>query len=90
VVSFRQKEGGGRLAVNRGYVEVLDDAVTVLTHTAESPNDIDCARARRALERGRRRLAAAARDPGIDVVRAEYAVRRALARLAAAGEAAVQ
>ncbi len=31
----------GRLAVNRGFLEVMDDNITVLTETAEGPEEID-------------------------------------------------
>ena len=76
----------GKLAVNRGFLEVLDDKVTVLTETAESPDEVDVERARKALERAEARLAAQGNDPNLDIKRAEYALRRAIARINTAGK----
>jgi len=89
VVSFSfagvQSKGQSSVAVNRGFFEVLDDSVTVLTETAERGGSVDVERAQRALVRGRDRLEQSNKDPNIDVARAEYAIRRALSRLSAAG-----
>lgn len=87
-VGSRQALGGKgsrQMAVNRGFFEVLDDEVTVLTETAEMGNEVDVQRARESLKRANERLERSWKDPSIDVARAEYAARRALARLAAAG-----
>jgi F-type H+-transporting ATPase subunit epsilon len=77
---------GGRraaIAVNGGWLEILDNQVTVLTDTAERPGEIDVARAERALKRAQDRSS----DPGpdIDVDRCLRALARALARLDTAG-----
>lgn len=74
------------MAINRGFVEVLDDVVTVLTETCESGDDIDSERANEALSRARKRLQEAQASSNVDVARAEYALQRALARLRAAGK----
>lgn len=71
----------GTLAVNRGFVEVLDDRVTVLTETAEAADEIDIERARKALKRAQDRLLSSDPSGNTDVARAEYAIHRALARL---------
>lgn len=81
ILVFTAGKESGRLSVNRGFVEVLNDLVTVLTETAERPEEIDFERARLAAERAEQRLAARGIDPNLDVVRAEYALRRALSRL---------
>ncbi|MBM4354141.1 MAG: F0F1 ATP synthase subunit epsilon [Deltaproteobacteria bacterium] len=73
------------LALNRGFVEVLNDQVRVMTETCEVGGEIDIERAQKAAERARERLAQASRDAGIDVTRAEYALKRALIRLKVAG-----
>jgi F-type H+-transporting ATPase subunit epsilon len=75
-----------RVAINRGFVEVLDDQITVLSETCEEPDEIDVERAEIARKRAQELLSKAASDDKIDAARAEYALRRALARLQAAGK----
>ena len=72
-----------RLALNGEVVEILPDRVRVLATTAETADEIDGERARRALERAGERLQG--ESPAIDVARAQRAIARARARLAAAG-----
>ncbi len=82
-------EVGGKptqVAINRGFVEVLDDQITVLSETCEEPDEIDVERAEVARDRAQERLGKSASDDQVDVARAEYALRRALARLQAAGK----
>ena len=62
-------------ALNGGFMEVFKNQVTVLAHSIESIADIDYDRARRALERAKRRLRS--RDPAIDLTRAMAAWDRA-------------
>jgi F-type H+-transporting ATPase subunit epsilon len=69
--------------LSRGFLEVLNDHVRIVTDTAERASEIDVARAQAALERAQRRLAAA-HEPGLDVARALAAFERATARLTAA------
>lgn len=72
------KDNTGRelfYAVSGGFMEVFKNQVTVLAHSIESVPDIDYDRARRALERAKRRLGS--RDPAVDVTRAMAAWRRA-------------
>ncbi len=70
-----------QLAVNRGFFEVIDDEVRVLTETCETPDEVDEGRAEDALKRARDRLDEAAKQDGIDVARATAAVQRATARI---------
>ena len=44
------------LATNDGFMEVHDDVVTVVTQTAEEPDEIDVVRAKTAFERAEREL----------------------------------
>ena len=55
---FSYKQGGAvyHLAVNWGYFEVENDAVTVLVETAERADEIDLARAQAALGRAEEAL----------------------------------
>lgn len=79
VLVARQPDGTDLFyAVNGGFVEVLDDRVTVLAQTAERDDEIDEDRAGAARERAEQRLRKPAAD--IDLMRAEAALDRALAR----------
>jgi F-type H+-transporting ATPase subunit epsilon len=67
------------LAVGAGFLVVQKERVTVLTRSAERPEDIDKERAARAKERAEKRLQN--RTPEVDVPRAQAALQRALARM---------
>lgn len=71
------------LAVSWGFAEVLPNRCIILVQTAERAEEIDLARAERALERAEERLKKAS-DPTVDADRAREAYDRALARLHAA------
>ena len=81
-LQYRQGEEDHFLAVHWGFLEVLDDTVTVLAETAERPQDIDLSRAESALVRAKARLEEF--GASYDVDRAQQAVARAEARLRAA------
>jgi F-type H+-transporting ATPase subunit epsilon len=67
------------VAIVRGFAEVLGDRVTILAETAERADEIDLQRAKDALARAEKRLAA--NDPNIDWDRANIALQRALIRI---------
>lgn len=62
-----------------GFVEILQDRVTVLAEACEWPEEIDVNRANEAKIRAERRLAGGEGD--INYTRAEMALRRALIRI---------
>ena len=74
-------EGGGAtlIAVHRGFVEVSNDRVSILSDTAELARDIDVPRAEAAKSQAEERLRAAPDDAV-----AAAALERALVRLATA------
>jgi F-type H+-transporting ATPase subunit epsilon len=80
------KQGGKteHLAVSGGFAEVTGAKVTVVAEAAEFGREIDIERARRALERAEKRLAAA-KTEAIDYTRAEAALRRSIMRMKVAG-----
>jgi F-type H+-transporting ATPase subunit epsilon len=82
---LRYRPVGGRMsdpiAVIRGFAEVLQDRVTVLAETAERADEIDIERAKAALERAEKRIAAGAGTTDIDWDRATAALQRAMVRL---------
>ncbi len=67
------------IAISNGWVEVLPDRVRVLAERAEFGNEVDLARAEKAMERAMERLS----HPidGTDVARALNAMHRAQARI---------
>ncbi len=78
-------DGGSHLemAVGEGFLVVTPKSTTLLVDTAETKEEIDVERARRAMQRARERLSAS--DTEVDAVRAEAALKRAIARLKLAG-----
>jgi F-type H+-transporting ATPase subunit epsilon len=73
------------VAVSGGFAEVRNDKVIILADVAETPADIDRARAERARDRAEARLAGRASHEEIDYTRALSALARALTRLRVAG-----
>lgn len=74
-----KKDGKERIAaISDGYVSVTKEKTTVITDSAEWPEEIDIERAKRAKERAEKRLK---EREGVDILRAELALHRALNRL---------
>jgi F-type H+-transporting ATPase subunit epsilon len=82
---LRYRIAGGALsepiAVIRGFAEVLQDRVTVLAETAERAEEIDVERAKAALERAQKRIAAGTSASEMDWERATASLQRAMVRL---------
>jgi F-type H+-transporting ATPase subunit epsilon len=70
--------------VSGGFAEVTGKKVTIVAEAAEMGREIDIERARRAMERAEKRLAAA-KTESLDWARAEAALRRAIMRMKVAG-----
>ena len=83
-VMYRTGREEHHLAVSGGFAEVGPDHVTILTETAERPEEIDLDRARAAHGRAEQRLRSTAVEE-TDVDRALSALARARARLQTAG-----
>lgn len=78
------KDGEERVAAAvNGYISVEKDKTTIITDSAEWPDEIDVERAEEAKLRAEKRLRE--RPEGLDIDRAELALRRALNRLDVAG-----
>ena len=65
--------------VSEGYIHINQESVTLLTDTAEWPEEIDANRAKRAEERARERLQGQLSH--MEYVRSKAALQRALSRL---------
>ena len=69
-------------ALHGGFVEILQDSVTILAEVAEWPEEIDVERAIEAQKRAERRLAE--NPQGTNIARATLALKRSVARIEAA------
>jgi F-type H+-transporting ATPase subunit epsilon len=79
-LDIRRADGStDAMAVCGGFVEVLDNKVTVLSDSAELVSEIDLTRAQEAVRRAEERIAAHA--PDIDMDRAQAAMIRAINRI---------
>ena len=72
------EESKKEAALHSGFIQILQDEITILAETVEWPEEIDENRAKEAQLRAERRLAM--KDPNINVQRAEMALHRALTR----------
>lgn len=80
-----KKDGEERIAaLLDGFIEILDEEVTILAESCEWPEEIDIHRAEEAKLRAERRLRGEFGE--INEARAEIALRRALTRLEIAKE----
>lgn len=78
-LELRRADGGSdAMALTGGFVEVLDNTVTVLAQTAELAQEIDPERAEKAVKRAEERLTTGS---DVDMDRAQAALKRALNRL---------
>lgn len=84
IVRITEPEGIKLAALYAGFIEVLQDSVTVLAEVAEWPDEIDINRANEAKIRAERRLSSA--DSESDEVRAKMALMRSLTRIELAGK----
>lgn len=79
VLRIHSAEGVKEAALLSGFVEVLQDSITILAESVEWPEEIDANRAREAKVRAERRLHDNSGDT--DYNRAELALKRAIVRL---------
>lgn len=81
ILSIINGEETLKATVFGGFANVEPDCITILSDTAEWPDEIDEKRAEAAKERAERRLKDSTNET--DIARAELALRRALVRLEA-------
>ncbi len=79
VLTITDGETQTKAALHAGFVEILQDGVTILAEVIEWADEIDETRAEKALDRAQERLRA--KDPKTDIARAETALLRAMARI---------
>lgn len=68
-----------KAAILGGFIEILQERITVLAEDANWPEEIDVERAKAAEQRAKERLSK--KETGLDVVRAEASLKRAMARI---------
>ena len=84
IITYKASGETHTLSVAWGFMEVLQDKVTILAEAAERPDEIDTARAQQSKERAEERLKS--NDPAVNYDRAEDALKRAETRLDVAKE----
>ncbi len=86
VIRYTDAQGTERYVfVNGGFAEALPDKVTVLAESSERSSEVDLERAKAALERSEKRLAADRSRENIDFNRASASLERATVRIRLAG-----
>ena len=79
VLTITDGEEKKEAALHAGFVEILQDKVTILAEVIEWRGEIDEKRAEAAYERAKGRIQG--KDPKTDIARAETALLRAMARI---------
>jgi len=85
-LAYRKNGSWRYLAVSWGYVEVRPETVIVLAETAERAEEIDVARAERARDRARERLATWGEEEPMDISEIEAALAGAMTRIEVAAK----
>lgn len=79
ILTITQDDEVKEAALHAGFVQILQDEVTILAEIIEWPEEIDAQRAEAARERAEERLKNHSSE--IDIARAEVALQRAMARI---------
>ena len=79
VLKITSQEDAKKAALHSGFVEILQDSITILAEVIEWPEEIDEKRAEAAKERAEKLIRE--HNPQTDMVRAEAALQRAIARI---------
>lgn len=82
ILRIHEKDTVKEAALMSGFIQILQDSVTILAESVEWPDEIDSNRAKEAEIRARRRIE---EGSGIDMNRAELALKKALIRQTLAG-----
>lgn len=77
VLRIHEKDTVKEAALLSGFIQILQDSVTILAESVEWPEEIDANRAKEAEIRAKRRIE---EGSGIDMNRAELALKRAIIR----------
>lgn len=81
IMKIHEQEGVKLAALHAGFVEILQDKVTILAEIAEWPEEIDINRANEARIRAERRLGGISGESNINLMRAQLALEKSLTRI---------
>lgn len=79
ILTISEEERPRNAALHAGFVEILQDEITILAEIIEWPEEIDRQRAEAARNRAEERIRS--KTPETDLLRAETALQRAMARI---------
>ncbi len=79
ILTISEDDRARNAALHAGFVEILQDKVTILAEIVEWPEEIDKQRAEAAKARAEERIRT--KTPETDVLRAEVALKKAIARI---------
>ena len=79
ILTITEENEQKQAALHAGFVEILQDKVTIMAEIVEWPDEIDLERAQEALQRAQERLVS--KTPETDIARAETSLHRAVARI---------
>lgn len=79
ILTITQDDGVKEAALHSGFVQILQDEITILAEIVEWPEEIDAARAEAAKMRAEERIKNNSSET--DMARAEVALQRAMARI---------
>lgn len=79
ILTISENDRARNAALHAGFVEILQDKVTILAEIVEWPEEIDKQRAEAAKARAEERIRT--KTPETDVLRAEVALKKAIARI---------
>lgn len=79
IATITEAEGKREAALHAGFMEILNEKITILAEVAEWPDEIDRHRAEEAKVRAERRMQT--NDANMNMTRAELALHKALVRL---------
>lgn len=79
ILTITEENEQKQAALHAGFVEILQDKVTIMAEIVEWPDEIDLERAQEALQRAQERLVS--KTPETDIARAETALHRVVARI---------
>lgn len=80
IMTITEEDGKKEAALHSGFIQILQEEITILAEAVEWPEEIDENRAKEAQIRAERLLSMT--DPNINVQRAEMALHRSLTRQA--------
>ncbi|OGO87651.1 MAG: F0F1 ATP synthase subunit epsilon [Clostridiales bacterium GWE2_32_10] len=80
IIRIKNGNDEKRVSIDSGFMEIKNSEISILTDSAEWPEDIDLGRAEKARQRAEERINAK-KDTHTDFLRAEMSLKRAINRI---------